>query len=272
MKGFHIDEGWIMIILLSCLVVAFSLVTIGLGLVNVAEAKTVSTPPPTPPPPPPPAPPVPPAAPNRELDQKKTELRVREEQLRRLRQQLEEALRRQQELNTLLAQLERERQDLAAKIGAQDQAAASDRSKVISQEQLRARLEAQIRELERQKKELEQKIAELEEELKRRLSGVVDPADLFSANASGRNPQWIECVQDGVVLLPQRQKVATEAVKKKDRALVQALRRGFTVFLIRPQGFESFRAARAVAEELGIEIGFEPYDAAWKLPQEAGRK
>jgi predicted RNase H-like nuclease (RuvC/YqgF family) len=270
MKSGHVDEGWVMIVLLSCLVVAFSLVTIGLGLVNVAEAKPI---PPAilPAESPPVRPPAPDPAAKEEFDRQKAALGVREEQLRQLKQELEAALKRLEELKNQLTQREKERQELAARIGEKDQAGAAQQAKLVSQEELRARLEVQINELRRQIKDLEERIAKWQRELEKRLSNVVDPAELFGASASGKNPQWIDCVQDGVVILPQRQKITTDAVKKKDRALVEAFGRGYAVFLIRPQGFQAFRAARTVAEEMHIDIGFEPYDAGWKLPEETGR-
>ncbi len=36
MSSDQFDEGWVMIILLSCLAVAFSLISFGLGFVNLA--------------------------------------------------------------------------------------------------------------------------------------------------------------------------------------------------------------------------------------------
>ena len=35
---------------------------------------------------------------------------------------------------------------------------------------------------------------------------------------------------------------------------------GYVVFLVRPDGFSSFFAARAIAEKNGIELGFEPVE------------
>ncbi len=270
MKSLEISEGPIMIMLLSCLAVALCFLSFGLGMINLTGSQAAAQPAP---PPPPVAAPVPPPPPPEDHEsraqaaQKKLELQRLNSELERQRQELE---RLQRELEQQKANLKKARQQLAALL-AQAQSLAqqvAERTGRLAGEQqqttqAQAELDRRITEARRQLQEAERKIEELKKKIDDRK--FVDPLRIFGGSGSVKNPQWIECVRDAVVLQPQGERITVEQLKNKSSSFTQTARRSYLVFLIRPQGFDSFEQARELAQSQGAKFGFEPVDDNWAL-------
>jgi hypothetical protein len=70
---------------------------------------------------------------------------------------------------------------------------------------------------------------------------------IYGGIGSGEKPQWVECIKEGVILQPQGRRIDLAGLNNSP-ALLQAIRQtGYVVFLVRPQGFEAFQHARALA-------------------------
>ena len=68
------------------------------------------------------------------------------------------------------------------------------------------------------------------------------------------------------MLLPQGTRLSTAELGVGPPNFLQAIDRRHVEFLIRPDGFQSFRVARDLAEQHGASsIGYEPVDANWRL-------
>jgi hypothetical protein len=92
----------------------------------------------------------------------------------------------------------------------------------------------------------------------------------------GRNltlrPHYVEVRGDGVIIHPGMEFVSRDEVGARDTALrrllsdVEARRQtDYVIVAVRPDGFELFDAVRDQVEGRGIQIGYEPVDADWKL-------
>jgi|GEM_PF-5857660 len=92
---------------------------------------------------------------------------------------------------------------------------------------------------------------------------------------------FIECVADGVILQPQQERFARHPdvdVKTAFRSSLEPVQH--VVFLVRPDGFESFWRYHALvteANEAGqatTQIGYEPVDQDWRLtyPSQKGER
>jgi hypothetical protein len=99
---------------------------------------------------------------------------------------------------------------------------------------------------------------------------------LVARDSHGRNstlqPHYVEVRADGVVLHPGLEFVPAEDVRRADTALRRLLRQvearkdaEYVIVAVRPDGFELFDEVRDQVEGRGIEIGYEPLDADWKL-------
>ncbi len=106
------------------------------------------------------------------------------------------------------------------------------------------------------------------QELRRALeeSQGVDVNRVYGRFSRNGVPQWVECRDDGVVLQPQNSVVTIDELRTGSDDFVAAVEaRQHAVFLIRPEGYASFEAARKLIEAKHLPIGFEPIDAHWKL-------
>lgn len=99
---------------------------------------------------------------------------------------------------------------------------------------------------------------------------------LVARDQSGRNitlkPHYVEVRGDGVVIHPGMEFVAAGDVSGRDTALRRLLRQveerkaaEYVIVAVRPDGFELFGEVRDQVEGRGIQIGYEPVDADWKL-------
>ncbi len=273
MKGFHIDEGWIMIILLSCLGLALTFVNFGLGLVNLAQAQEMRVQPPLPPSPPPRPAPEPA---DRRLEEARQQARQFQDQIdywgREAGQRRQQAGRQEQARDQARASLAEARIRLAAsqtQTRGLEAAVAARRSQQASQQARRPGSEpeqaaAQLAALRRQIEQAEQRERDLQQQL--RDSDLVDPGQLCGGKCAGQKPQYVECHGQGVTLQPQGVTVRLAQLQNNRDSFRNALgAQRYVLFLIRPSGIEAFKAARPIVEGKGFEFGFEPVDEKWRF-------
>ena len=280
MKGFHIDEGWIMIILLSCLALALTFVDFGLGLVNLAGAG--STTPVTAPAK------VAPSEPDRQ-DEEKLELAAR-----RLREEIEGRKREMGQLQNQLDGQKREREQaeaaaadarqrldaarqqtgrIAEDLNATRKNAAAQQEDAGRQARQRDSLEARARGYREELARAEQKLKELNEQIAKAKVG--NKLGRYQGLASAKNPQIVECHSSGLVLQPEGKHIGLAEMKANKQAFLQAIGREHdaVIFVVRPDGIPAFETAREIAEEHKLKLGYEPEAAEDKsFPNEAGRR
>jgi hypothetical protein len=85
-------------------------------------------------------------------------------------------------------------------------------------------------------------------------------------------PHYVEVRGDGVLIHPGMEFVAADQVDGGDTALRRLLRQveqrkatEYVIVAVRPDGFTLFDQVREEVEGRGIQIGYEPVDADWKL-------
>jgi hypothetical protein len=85
-------------------------------------------------------------------------------------------------------------------------------------------------------------------------------------------PHYVEVRGDGVLIHPGMEFVPAEQVDGGDTALRRLLRQveerratEYVIVAVRPDGFALFDEVRDEVEGRGIQIGYEPVDADWKL-------
>ncbi|MGI8990825.1 MAG: hypothetical protein ACR2I2_14765 [Bryobacteraceae bacterium] len=280
-KSLEIDQGPIMIILLSCLAVAMCFTTLGMGFVNLASGPRI----------PAPAPKLAPVAVPANLEVSGPDTAGTEDRRQARKKLLEERNKKTYDLalaqvSGQLRDLDQEKRKLAQQQYTLQKARATlaDLQKQL-QEQLRqasektrnmsrqaeldrakAEAEAQARLIEAQKQlaELDKKAEELRKEIIERRT-LFDPQRIFGGNKAGETPQFVECAKDAIVLIPQGSRISLDNLKKGS-SFDKAVTGKYVVFLVRPDGFDTFNVARASAEENGAErLGYEPIDAAWQV-------
>lgn len=87
-----------------------------------------------------------------------------------------------------------------------------------------------------------------------------------------KQPRYIECNQDGVIIYPSQEFVPKNALKNQDSKLLQFIseveknkEKEYVIVAIRPQGIEVFKEVRLLIEKAKIDIGFEPIEDGWTL-------
>jgi hypothetical protein len=68
--------------------------------------------------------------------------------------------------------------------------------------------------------------------------------------------QHVECVRGAVILEPQHTRIPVAELR--NGGFVAAVTGRGASFLVRPDGIDSFMAARAIARAAGITVGYEP--------------
>lgn len=99
---------------------------------------------------------------------------------------------------------------------------------------------------------------------------------LLARDDDGRSvtlkPHYVEVRGDGVLIHPGMEFVAAHQLDGGDTALRRLLRQveqrkatEYVIVAVRPDGFTLFDQVREEVEGRGIQIGYEPVDADWKL-------
>lgn len=123
-------------------------------------------------------------------------------------------------------------------------------------EKLKKEIEAENEKLE----SLRKKIAEESVEINN-----FNPWKDFKGTELLKNPQFVECRKDHVMLFPQSEIVGISELSHSDPFTDISRDHDGVVFLIRPDGFDVFRQVKRKAEQANLKIGYEPIDADWKL-------
>ena len=143
------------------------------------------------------------------------------------------------------------------------------------QEDLRARLES---EKSKHKRLLSAHDAALREREKR--VKVFSVTSLSGGSRHVRKAIFAECAADGIIVQPVKRRLSMNMEARDQNTFLSIVRQTrYVVFLIRPDGFESFRRYRALLisenrlSNEPIDIGFEPVNGDWVLiyPGQEGR-
>lgn len=129
-----------------------------------------------------------------------------------------------------------------------------------------------IAELRTRREEIERSLQEAKKEVeaaRRQLPrpGKV-PVEVVVPEGSRRDALFVECDGRGVLVMPDEIRYpADPGPDVRRQFLDQARRKGYVVFFVRPEGFDSFREYREIVEENGggIDYGYEPVDDDWQI-------
>jgi biopolymer transport protein ExbD len=87
-----------------------------------------------------------------------------------------------------------------------------------------------------------------------------------------KQPRYLECTKDGVIIYPGKEFVAKSDLKNKNSKLLQFIsevkkniQKEYVIVAIRPQGIEVFKEVRLLIEKEKIDIGYEPIEEGWTL-------
>jgi len=80
-----------------------------------------------------------------------------------------------------------------------------------------------------------------------------------------RNPLFVECKKYNITIYPQRTLVSTSELTENNPFSSLSHDHDAVIFLIRPDGYESFQQANSWSEKMNWKIGYEPVNAEWKL-------
>ncbi|MFN7908596.1 MAG: hypothetical protein ACK507_01465 [bacterium] len=85
-----------------------------------------------------------------------------------------------------------------------------------------------------------------------------------------KQPLYIECQADGVILHPKQVFVAASVLESEFSPLGILLKKidpsqEYLIVVVRPDGIDTFKRVRSLVEGRGIDIGYEPLDKDWKL-------
>jgi hypothetical protein len=200
---------------------------------------------------------VPPPAARQELDPRaemtaqQPELALLDKELRDAHQRIQDLEREEQPGPERILGLNRQQNQLTRLI---EQRRASLREDEDAARRQAAQQEAagqRIEGLRAEAAELEGRIAALKAS-----AGQAEEARRAGAQMERRSPQIVECLRGAVILQPQHTRVPVAALRSG--AFVTAVTGRGVNFLVRPDGIDSFLAARAVAREAGVPIGYEP--------------
>jgi hypothetical protein len=258
MKSGQLEDGPIMIIVFGCLAVTLSFISFGLGFVNLAIAKGHTD-----------ALPVvkPEVSPkDREAgDRTKADVAALHHELEQLMAQIAQAQHSREEdsqkptgLQAQLVSLQGKATGLLTEIAAKEASLTDLNAKLAAKEGAAREAEFRAAETRRELNAAEQKIEELKISIQ---DAENKELDITKLGGSMKSPQFIECASGEIVLQPQGTRISIKAIKGSDSKFVAAVRKHEVFFLVRPAGFETFKAALAAAENLNATIGYEPIDA-----------
>ncbi len=88
----------------------------------------------------------------------------------------------------------------------------------------------------------------------------------------GKQPRYIECKADGVVIYPSQEFIPADQLEGRNSPLatfineVKANRdQEYVIVALRPDGIEVFQKVRDLIEQEKIDIGYEPIEEGWTL-------
>lgn len=217
-----------------------------------------------------------------EIKQQEEELRLRIAQLAEQRERTQADLRaRQLELGHL--------EDDAARLKAQIDEMASAAVKLQESAKLSAKERGELEfEVERKQGEIARKRLELEEERRRQAGRAPSFAIVpyVGPNGTHRPPIYIECGPRSIVIQPEgielyqddfdgplgpgnplaaAVRAAREQMAHNARSSEGETGEPYPLLLVRPEGIESYWAAREALQSWGNDFGYELIDAEWKL-------
>ncbi len=87
-----------------------------------------------------------------------------------------------------------------------------------------------------------------------------------------KNPRYIECRKDGVILHPSKIFVSQEELQSTNSPLQELIKMikinrntEYLIIAVRPNGIDVFNQVRTMVQGAEIDIGYEPLDAGWQL-------
>lgn len=87
-----------------------------------------------------------------------------------------------------------------------------------------------------------------------------------------KQPRYIECQEDGVIIYPNETFVHTDKLDQPDSALIKLIEevkekqdQEYVIVAVRPSGIDVFQQVRELIETEGIDIGYEPIEDGWTL-------
>jgi biopolymer transport protein ExbD len=87
-----------------------------------------------------------------------------------------------------------------------------------------------------------------------------------------KNPRYIECQKDGIIIHPSQKFVSRQEIGISNSVLEKLLvemserrEREYLIIAVRPDGIDVFKEVRRLVEQKNIDIGFEPIDEGWRL-------
>ena len=87
-----------------------------------------------------------------------------------------------------------------------------------------------------------------------------------------KNPRYIECRSNGVILYPGEEFVPQEKLNEPNSAMTKFITqmqenrdREYLIVAVRANGIDTFKLVRNIVERAEIDIGYEPIDANWQL-------
>ena len=91
-----------------------------------------------------------------------------------------------------------------------------------------------------------------------------------------KNPRYIECRHNGVILYPGEEFVPQEKLNDPNSAVTKLIAqiqenrdREYLIVAVRSNGIDTFKLVRNLVEKAEIDIGYEPIDANWQLEIES---
>lgn len=93
-----------------------------------------------------------------------------------------------------------------------------------------------------------------------------------SGKNQGKQPRYIECTKDGLVIYPSKTFIPKQNIQKENPQLSKFIsevkknsNKEYVIMAIRPQGIEVFQEIRDLLENEKIDIGYEPIEEGWTL-------
>jgi len=175
--------------------------------------------------------------PDNEIDRKK-----KEEELKSLKSELEE-----------LEKKIREKEQELAKLG---YPGSVDDSLEKDIERLKKEIEAARKRMEDLRNRIAQKTAD---------ANTFNPWKDFKGTVFLRNPMFVECKKDVLILHPQERILPISELSRSNPFSSIGYDYDGIVFLVRPDGFDTFRQSFELAKKTNLKIAYEPVDSNWKL-------